>query len=137
MKIIDHATFQADNRKDKNALSLWSSSYPPVPNQIVSDQLAKSSEVKADGTGGTNYAHYGSAISGIDDLLAKSIAEPDFDKRVTLAKDMEKKILTDLPLLGIITLSYVVARNPNVDIGFTVQAGPAFWSLRRAKRVSV
>lgn len=137
MKIIDHATFQSDNRKDKNSLSLWSLSYPPVPTQIIADQLKKSGEVKADGTGGTNYAHYGIAMPGIDDLLDKSLDEPDFEKRIALAKEMEKKILTDLPLLGIITLSYVVARNPEVDIGFKVEAGPAYWSLRRAKRVSV
>jgi peptide/nickel transport system substrate-binding protein len=133
LKIIDHATFHSDNRLDKNTLALWSLSYPPVPTQIISDQLAKSYEVKADGSGGTNFSHYGTAMPGIDALLQDTIAEADFDKRVGLVKEMEKQILRDLPLLGIITLSYLVARNPRVDIGFPVVSGPAFWPLRFAK----
>lgn len=135
LKIIDHATFHADNRLDKNTLALWSSSYSPVPTQIISDQLAKSFEVKPDGSGGTNFAHYGTAIPGIDDMLDKALAEPDFQKRIALVQDMEKQILTDLPLLGIVTLSYVVARNPRVDIGFKIESGPAYWPLRHAKIV--
>lgn len=135
LKIIDHATFHADNRLDKNTLALWSSSYSPVPTQIISDQLAKSFEVKPDGTGGTNFAHYGTALPGIDDMLEKTLIEPDFQKRMALVQNMEKQILTDLPLLGIVTLSYVVARNPRVDIGFKVESGPAYWPLRHAKIV--
>ncbi|MBO9112417.1 MULTISPECIES: ABC transporter substrate-binding protein [Rhizobium/Agrobacterium group] len=135
LKIIDHATFHGDNRLDKNTLALWSSSYSPVPTQIISDQLAKSFAVKSDGTDGTNFAHYGTAIPGIDDMMDKALAEPNFDKRTALVQDMEKQILTDLPLLGIVTLSYVVARNPRVDIGFKVEPGPAYWPLRHAKIV--
>ncbi|WP_320188382.1 ABC transporter substrate-binding protein (plasmid) [Agrobacterium rosae] len=133
LKIIDHATFHSDNRLDKNTLALWSLSYPPVPTQIISDQLAKSFEVKNDGSGGTNFAHYGSVLPGIDDLLQQTIAEPDFDKRVGLVKDIEKQVLKDLPLIGIITLAYVVARNQRVDIGFPITSGPAYWPLRFAK----
>lgn len=135
LKIIDHATFHADNRLDNNTLALWSLSYAPVPTQIISDQLSKSYQVKSDGTGGTNFAHYGVAIPGIDELLEKTLAEPDFDRRMALVQDMEKQVLTDLPLLGIVTLSYVVARNPRVDIGFKIESGPAYWPLRRAKTV--
>jgi peptide/nickel transport system substrate-binding protein len=135
LKLIDHATFHSDNRRDKNTLALWSLSYSPEPTQIIADQLAKSYEVKADGTGGTNFAHYGTAMPGIDDLLEKTLAEPDFEKRRVLVQEMEKQILTDLPLLGIVTLSYVVARNPRVDIGFKVESGPAYWPLRHAKIV--
>jgi peptide/nickel transport system substrate-binding protein len=135
LKIIDHATFHSDNRQDKNSLALWSLSYSPVPTQIIQDQLAKSYEVKPDGTGGTNFSHYGIAMPGVDDLLEKTLAEPDFDKRIKLVQDMEKKILTDLPLLGIVTLAYVVARNPRIDIGFKITSGPAYWPLRHAKIV--
>ena len=33
LKIIDHATMHAENRKDRNTVALYSSSYPPVPTQ--------------------------------------------------------------------------------------------------------
>ncbi|SFU17194.1 ABC transporter substrate-binding protein [Mesorhizobium sp. YR577] len=135
MKIIDHATYHSDNRKDKNTLILRSVSYPPVPTQPFADQLLSSSDTVADGSGGENYSHYGTAIPGIDALMEKAIAEPDLDKRLTLVQDMEKQVLKDLPCMGIVTLSYVVARNPRVDIGFKVTAGPAYWPLRHAKRV--
>ncbi|NLS08082.1 ABC transporter substrate-binding protein [Rhizobium sp. P32RR-XVIII] len=135
LKIIDHATFHADNRKDKNSLILSSLSYPPVPTAPIGDLLLKTGDVKADGSGLTNYSHYGVAIPGIDDLMSKANAEPDFAKRVEIVKEMEKQILTDLPGLGIITLSYVIARNPRVDLGFKVEAGTPYWPLRHAKVV--
>jgi hypothetical protein len=36
---------------------------------------------------------------------------------------MEKQILKDLPLIGVVTLAYVIARNPRVDIGFPIHLG--------------
>ena len=44
-------------------------------------------------------------------------------------------MLKDLPDIGIITLSYVVARNPRVDLGFPVKSGYAYWPLHKAKYV--
>jgi ABC-type transport system substrate-binding protein len=135
MKIIDHATFHNQTAKDLNTIALNSSSYPPVPTQPLLDQLLSKSEVKPDGSGGTNYSHYGVAMPGVDDLLIKANGEPDFDKRITLVQEIEKQVLKDLPDLGIITLSYVVARNPRVDLGFPVKSGYAYWPLHKAKYV--
>jgi peptide/nickel transport system substrate-binding protein len=136
LSMIDHNAFHADNRLDKNSLALYSSSFPPVPTLTLSSQLAAAAEVKADGKGQGNYSHYGVAIPGIDDLLAQAQNEPDFDKRIAIIQAAEKKVLADLPLLGIITLSYVIARNPRIDIGYKVASGPAYWSLAKAKRIA-
>jgi peptide/nickel transport system substrate-binding protein len=135
MKIIDHATMHAENRKDRNALTLYSSSYPPVPTQPFLQQLWAEAEVKADGSGGENYSHYGVAMPGIDALIERAQDEPDFGRRTALIQDVERQVLRDLPLLGIITLSYVIARNPRVDIGYPVRSGYAYWPLNRARRV--
>jgi peptide/nickel transport system substrate-binding protein len=135
LKIIDHATMHAENRKDRNSVALYSSSYPPVPTQPFLQLLSANAEVKADGTGAENYSHYGAAIPGIDALIEKAQDEPDFNKRIALIQDIEKQVLRDLPLLGIVTLSYVIARNPRVDIGFPVKSGYAYWPLNKAKRV--
>lgn len=135
MKIIDHATFHNQTAKDLNTITLNSSSYPPVPTQPLLDQLSSKSEVKADGSGGTNYSHYGVATKGVDDLLTQAVGEPDFNKRIALVQQIEKQVLTDLPDMGIITLSYVIARNPRVDLGFPVKSGYAYWPLHRAKYV--
>ncbi|WP_320188381.1 ABC transporter substrate-binding protein (plasmid) [Agrobacterium rosae] len=135
LKIIDHATYHADNRKDKNALVLYSISYPPVPTTPIADLLLKSGDVKSDSSGLQNYSHYGVAIPGIDAMMETAVAEPNFEKRVSLVKDMERQILKDLPALGIVTLSYVVARNPRLDLGFKVQSGTPLWPLRHAKLI--
>lgn len=135
LKIIDHATMHAENRKDKNSLALYSFSFPPVPTQPFQQLLARSADAKADGTGAENYSHYGVAMPGIDTLIERAQDEPDFKKRVGLVQFIEKQVLRDLPLLGIISLSYVIARNPRVDIGFPVKSGYAYWRLNKAKRV--
>jgi peptide/nickel transport system substrate-binding protein len=136
LDIIDHNAFHGENRADKNAMPLNSSSYGPVPINVFLQQVSAAAEVKADGTGQGNFSHYGVAIPGIDDLLAQAQDEPDFDKRTLIVQEIEKKLLTDLPILGIITLSYVIARNPRIDLGFPVESGFAYWPLSRAKRVA-
>jgi peptide/nickel transport system substrate-binding protein len=134
LKIIDHATMHSENRKDRNSIALYSSSYPPVPTQPFLQWLSAPAEVKADGTGGENYSHYGAAMPGIDALIEKAQDEPGFDRRTALIQEAEKQVLRDLPLLGIVTLSYVIARNPRVDIGYPVKSGYAYWPLSRAKK---
>ena len=135
LKVIDHATMHAENRKDRNSVILYSSSYPPVPTQPFQLLLSRGAEVKADGTGADNFSHYGAAIPGLDTLIEKAQDEPDFTKRVALIQFLERQVLRDLPLLGICTLSYVIARNPRVDLGFSVKSGYAYWRLDKAKIV--
>jgi peptide/nickel transport system substrate-binding protein len=135
MQIIDHSTFHAESEKDLDTLILYSSSYPPVPTIPLLYQLASRSAVNSTGTGGVNFSHYGVAIPGVDDLLTKAVDEPDFEKRVAIIQQIETKVLTDLPDLGIITLSYVIARSPRVDLGFEVKSGYAYWRLSKAKFV--
>ena len=132
LSIIDHGSMHAENRKDLNALALQSSSYPPVPTQALLEQLSSSATVKADGSGGGNYSHYGSAMPGVDALLTQVQDEPDFAKRVALCQVVELQVLRDLPVLGLLDLSYVTARNPRVDLGYEVKSGYAYWPLRRA-----
>jgi peptide/nickel transport system substrate-binding protein len=98
----------------------------------LQEQLAASSVVKPDGTGGTNYSHYGVAMPGVDDLLRRVFDEADFAKRMALCQEVERRVLRDLPLLGLITLSYITARNPRIDLGYTVRSGYAYWPLRTA-----
>jgi len=69
-------------------------------------------------------------------LIERAQDEPDFEKRIALIQDIERQVLRDLPLLGIVTLSCVIARNPRVDIGFPVRSGYAYWPLNRARRVA-
>jgi peptide/nickel transport system substrate-binding protein len=136
MAVIDHTAFHADNRMDKNTLIMNASSYPPIPLQLYSDYISSKSEVKADGTGGSNYSHYGVAIPGIDDLLAKASQATDFDEYVAICEEIDLQVRRDLPVMGLGTLSYTIARNPRVEIGYPVESGYARWRLHKAKIVA-
>ena len=104
----------------------------PACRRLINEQLSRSAEVKSDGTGGINYSHYGTAMPGIDTLLEQALDEPDFAKRIQLCERIELQVLRDLPLIGVSSLSYVIARNPRVDVGYPVRSGYARWRLTRA-----
>jgi peptide/nickel transport system substrate-binding protein len=135
LSMIDHTTYHLNNRKNLNTLVLFSSSYPPVPTQIFIDQAAKDSEVKADGSGGINFSHYGAVMPGIDGTLAALDNEASFDAIVKAVKQMEIQILRDLPVISLGSLSFVIARNPRIDLGYKVRSGYAYWPLKHARIV--
>ncbi|MDE1994131.1 MAG: hypothetical protein KGI75_16630 [Rhizobiaceae bacterium] len=133
LNIKDHTAFHADQENDTNTLYQMSSAYPPVPTQAILQQLSKAAEVKADGSGGANFSHYGAAIPGIDDLLTKAMDEPDLNQRIKLVQEIEVKFLTDMPLLPICDNGYMLVRSPNVDLGYEVKSGYAHWRMTKAK----
>lgn len=134
LNIMDHTAYHADNRSDKNTLAMHSSSYPPIPTQIYFQQLATASEVKADGSGGGNYSHYGVAMPGIDDQLAQALAATDYETYLDLCKEIELQVLRDLPLIGLSTLSFTAVRNARVDLGYPIESGYARWRFHRATK---
>ena len=134
LKIGDHTAYHADNRSDKNTLAMHSSSYPPIPTQLYFQQLAKESEVKADGKGGGNYSHYGVVMPGIDDLLNKALNATKFEDYEKICREIELQVLRDLPLIGLSTLSFTVARRGNIDLGYEVKGGYARWRFHRATK---
>jgi peptide/nickel transport system substrate-binding protein len=115
---------------------MLSSSYPPVPTQPLLEQLSSHAIVKPDGSGGDNYSHYGVAIPGVEGLLEQVLDEPDFAKRAALCQRVEIQVLRDLPVIGLLTLSYVIARNPDVSLGYPVRSGYAYWPLSPAHPVA-
>ncbi|KKC37411.1 hypothetical protein WH87_12840 [Devosia epidermidihirudinis] len=135
LSIIDHATMHAQNNKDMNALTIYITSLPPVPTHPFVSHLVSGSVVKASGDGGVNYSHYGVAIPGVDDLIDKVLEEADFDTQVALIGEAERRVLTDMPMMGLVTLSAIVARNPRVDLGYDLKSGYPYWSLAKAHQV--
>lgn len=132
LNIMDHSAYHAENRKDLNTLPINSSSLPPIPLDVYNRYAASSAEVKNDGSGGTNYAHYGVAIPGVDEKLEEMLQATTFEDYVSTGRDVELQIQRDLPMLGLPTLSYTVVRNPRLDLGFDVEGGYARWRLDKA-----
>jgi peptide/nickel transport system substrate-binding protein len=134
LNVMDHTAYHASNRSDQNTLAMHSSSYPPIPTQIYFQQLSAPAEVKADGSGGGNYSHYGVAMPGIDDLLAQALAATDYEDYLEYCNQIELQVLRDLPLIGLSSLSFTVARNANLDLGYPVESGYARWRFHRATK---
>ncbi|WP_193337423.1 ABC transporter substrate-binding protein [Devosia beringensis] len=132
--IGDHTAYHADNRSDKNTLAMHASSYPPIPSQLYIQQLYSKAEVKADGSGGGNYSHYGVAIPGVDELIEQALSATNYDTYLQLCRDIELQVLRDLPLIGLSTLSYTMVRNSRLELGYEVQSGYARWRLHRATK---
>jgi peptide/nickel transport system substrate-binding protein len=132
LSVIDHTAFQANIRQDSDIMAQRSGAYPPVPTMIFSEQLASGSVVKSDGSGGANYSHYGSGTPGIDTLLESALNEPDFQKRIALCQEMERRVLSDVPIIPLCTNAYVIVRHPRVKLGYEVKSGFAYWPLNKA-----
>jgi len=133
LNIKDHTAFHADQNTGTNNLTQQSSALPPVPTQVFVTYLPASAEVKSDGKGGTNYSHYGVAMPGIDDLLTKTLAEPDIDKRLALVQQMDVQVLKDAVVLPVVTNGFMIVRSAKVDLGFKVESGYVNWPLSQAK----
>jgi len=135
LNIKDHTAFHADQNIGTNTLSQQSSAMPPVPTQVILTYLPTSAEVKSDGTGGANMSHYGTAIPGIDDLLAQALAEPDLQKRIAIVQQIEIKALSDAVLLPVANNGFMIVRSPKVDLGYEVESGYVNWPLSQASFV--
>lgn len=133
LRLVEHSTFHAENQKDKNSLILLAASYPPIPTQLYLDYLVSDAEVKSDGSGGENMSHYGVAIPGVDGLIERISSTTAYEDYVEACRQVELQVRRDLPVIGVGTLSYTMARRANVDLGFKVQSGFARWRLDLAK----
>jgi peptide/nickel transport system substrate-binding protein len=132
LKLVDHGAFHAENRKALNTFTMRGGTYAPVPTVPIQNEVLAIGDVKADGSGGNNFAHYGVAIPGIDDLFKQANDEPDLAKRLDLCRKMEIKLLQDMPVISLTNTAFVVIRNPRMDIGFKVVSGYGYWRLTDA-----
>jgi len=132
LQIIDHTAFHAQSNKNLNTLVINSSSLPPIPLYVFNIYAASAADTKDDGTGGGNYAHYGVKTPGVDKLLTEMLQTTTFDDYVKIGRQVELQIQKDLPLMALPTLSYLVVRNPRIDIGFDIKGGYAYWRFCKA-----
>lgn len=133
LNIKDHTAFHADQRTGSNTLTQQSSAFPPVPTQVIVTYLSARAEVKSDGKGGENYSHYGVAMPGIDDLLAKALDEPNLEKRIELTQQMEVQVLRDAAVVPVCTNGFMIVRSSKVNLGFPVESGYVNWPLSKAR----
>ena len=136
LTIMDHSAYHGSNRKNLNTLNINSSSLPPVPLFVYNAYARSSANMTDDGKGGENYSHYGVLIPGVDDMLDAMLHTTTFDAYVAKGREVELKIQRDLPMAGLPTMSYLVVRDPRIDLGFKVKGGYAYWRFCKAKIVA-
>ena len=136
LNIMDHSAYHGSNRQNANTLNINSWSLPPIPLFVYNVYAASVANMNAEGTGGGNYSHYGVLMDGVDPLLDEMLQATTFEGYIEKGREVELKIQEDLPMFGLPTMSYVVVRNPRVDLGYEVKGGNAYWRFCRASLTS-
>jgi len=136
LRTVDHTTYHTECLHDACAFPMNSETNAPVGTLMLQSNYARDAVVSANGGGRLNYSHYGQVMPGIDDMLAKIMAEPDIDRRIALTRDTELQILRDMPAWNALSLHWVFARSPRLDLGFKIQASYAYFTLGFAKFVA-
>jgi peptide/nickel transport system substrate-binding protein len=133
IRTVDHTAYHTDNLRDQNIFPMNSETTAPVGTSILTTYFTSGNEVRKDGKGGRNYSHYSALVPGIDDLMTRILSEPDLARRQALTREAEVKILTDMPAFNALSLHWIYARNPRLDLGYKIQASYAYFTLGRAK----
>ncbi len=133
LRTVDHTAYHTDNLRDQNIFAMNSETTAPVGTSLLQTYFSSANEVRKDGKGGRNYSHYGAAMPGIDDVLGRILDEPDLERRQALTREAEVKILRDMPAFNALSLHWVFARNPRLDLGYKINASYAYFTLARAR----
>ena len=136
LRTVDHTAYHTDNLRDQNIFPMNSETTAPVGTSLLQTYYSSASEVKKDGKGGRNYSHYGAAMPGIDDLMARILDETDLERRQALTREAELRILRDMPAFNALSLHWVFARNPRLDLGYRIRASYAYFTLAKARFVA-
>ncbi|MBV9813819.1 MAG: hypothetical protein JO326_13810 [Acetobacteraceae bacterium] len=135
LKTVEHVRFHTDMNHDLGTLVLNSETTAPVGTLLFESSLLGNAVVDANGGGRANFSHYGRAMPGIDELYARIAAEPDLEKRLALTRDAELRVLRDMPAWNALSLHWVFARSPRLDLGYAIKASYAYFTLMKARFV--
>lgn len=136
LRTVDHTAYHTDNLRDQNIFPMNSETTAPVGTSLLLTYYHKAAQVRSDGKGGRNYSHYGAAIPGVDDLIEKVLDEPDLQRRQALTRDVELKILRDMPAFNAMSMHWIYVRNPALDLGYQIRASYAYFTLAKAKFIA-
>lgn len=131
LRVVDHASYHADIRKDLNPLIVYSTSQPPIVVPILQSFYAADAIVTKE-SANRNFSHYGDLVGSIDEELSAAIAEPDPEKQQQMFKDIQLQIMRDLPVVPLQSLAVLYVRRPDLELGFEPDSGLGNYSLAQA-----
>jgi peptide/nickel transport system substrate-binding protein len=135
LQVQDHASYQANIRKDRGTIVELSTAMEPTAPQVLNEFLSKAAAVGKPSSL-RNFSHYGEVGGSIDDLLAKAIAETDEAKQLDLLKQAQLQVLRDVPLVTLQTAPIIAAIQGKLDLGYNPVSGYGQYEYATAKIVN-
>lgn len=122
LTIVEHSKYrEAIDSAKGQAMSMISASRD-TPDAIGNEWFSKDA-VPGGSKAKYNYARYGVAIPGVDDLLAKATSEPDLAKAIPTYVEIEKRVAEDLPVICLFQgASEPFVHVKYLDLGYTFNA---------------
>lgn len=131
MRLVDHASYHVDIRRDLDPMVIYSSGQPPLT-QAVLNAFYDSAAIVGKPTHNMNFSHFGDVGGNTDALIAQANQETDDAKRLALLKDIQFQILRQVPVIPLPSPAGSWVHNPRLNIGFPVQAFMGTFTLGKA-----
>lgn len=131
LRTVDHTAYHTDNLRDQNIFGMNSETTAPVGTSLLQTYYSSANEVRKDGKGGRNYSH----TTNMDPLINRILDEADLSRRQALTREAELQILREMKAFNALSLHWVYARAPRLDLGYRIQASYAYFTLARARIV--
>jgi peptide/nickel transport system substrate-binding protein len=119
LKIVDHATYQAQIRKDMNPCVLCICQCPSAGADVLLYNFFHSNSIVGTGKSPTvNFSH----CTLVDDLIEKARAETDKEKQIELWKRAQYKLLQHVISYPLYMRKQIWARNSKVKWGYDMKS---------------
>jgi peptide/nickel transport system substrate-binding protein len=131
MRLVDHASYHVDIRRDLDPLVVYGSGQPPLT-QAILNAFYDSRSIVGKPTHNMNFSHFGDVAGNVDELIDRVYQEIDDAKRLALLKEIQLQILQQVPVIPLPSPAGTWVHNPRLDIGFPVRAFMGTFTLGRA-----
>ena len=132
MRVVDHASYHNDIRRDLDSLIIYGSGQPPLT-QAVLNAFYNSHAIVGKPTRNMNFSHVGDVATNADTLMDEANQETDDAKRLALLKQIQLQILAQVPVIPLPSpASSWLHGGKSLEIGFPVTAYMGTFPLAKA-----
>ncbi|HEX3403515.1 MAG TPA: ABC transporter substrate-binding protein [Acetobacteraceae bacterium] len=131
MRLVDHASYHVDIRRDLDPLVVYGTGQPPLT-QAILNAFYDSRSIVGKPTHNMNFSHFGDVAGNVDAMIDRAHQEVDDAKRLALLKEIQMQILQQVPVIPLPSPAGTWVHNPRLEIGFPVKAFMGTFTLGRA-----
>jgi peptide/nickel transport system substrate-binding protein len=134
MRVVDHASYHNDIRRDLDSLIIYGSGQPPLT-QAVLNAFYNSHAIVGKPTRNMNFSHLGDVATNADTLMDEANQETNDAKRLALLKQIQLQILAQVPVIPLPSpASSWLHGSKSLEIGFPVTAYMGTFPLAKAHK---